>query len=43
MSIYQPEREKGYLFSITNDDALKKVLSVIKAVDPDITFKNLKL
>ncbi len=40
---FRLEREKGYLFSITNDDALKKVLSVIKAVAPDITFKNLKL
>jgi hypothetical protein len=40
---FRLEREKGYLFALTGDASLRKVLSVIKAVDPDIRFKNLKL
>jgi len=38
---FRLEREKGYLFSVTNDASLRKVLSVIKAANPDIRFKNL--
>jgi len=40
---FRLEREKGYLFSMTNDANLKKVLSVIKAADPGIKLKNLEL
>ena len=40
---FRLEREKGYLFAVTGDPAFRKVLSVIKTVDPDIRFKNLKL
>jgi len=35
------EREKAYLFCLTNNASLKAVLSVIRAADSDIRFKNL--
>jgi hypothetical protein len=38
---FRLEREKGYLFSIKNDEVLRRALSVIKDVNPDIRFKNL--
>ena len=34
-------REKAYLFCLTDNESLKAVLSVIRAADPDIRFKNL--
>ncbi len=40
---FRLEREKGYLFSVNSDASLKKVLSIIKAANPDIRFKQLRL
>jgi hypothetical protein len=40
---FRLEREKGYLFSVTSDASLKKVLSIIRAANPDIRFKKLGL
>ena len=36
-------REKGYLFAVLKDTGLRKVLSTIKAIDPDIKFKHLNI
>ncbi len=38
---FRLEREKGYLFAVMNNASLKKVLSVIRSINPDIKFKHL--
>lgn len=38
---FRLEREKAYLFCLTNNEALKKILSIIRNANPDIKFKNL--
>ena len=38
---FRLEREKGYLFAVMNNASLEKVLSVIRSINPDITFKHL--
>ena len=38
---FRLEREKGYLFAVTNNDSLKKVLSILRSANPDIKFKHL--
>jgi hypothetical protein len=40
---FRLEREKGYLFAVIGDSALKTVLSVIISTDPDIKLKHLKV
>ena len=38
---FRLERKKAYLFSVTNNESLQAVLSVIRAANPDISFKGL--
>ncbi len=38
---FRLEREKAYLFCLTNNEFLKKALSVIRNANPDINSKNL--
>ena len=38
---FRLEREKAYLFCLTNNEVLKKILSIIRNANPDIKFKNL--
>ena len=38
---FRLEREKAYLFCLTNNESLKKILSVISNANPQINFKNL--
>ena len=38
---FRLEREKAYLFCQTNNETLKKILSVIRNANPQISFKNL--
>lgn len=38
---FRLEREKAYLFCLTNNQVFKKILSVIRNANPDIKFKNL--
>jgi hypothetical protein len=38
---FRLEREKAYLFCLTNNEVFKKILSVIRNANPDIKFKNL--
>lgn len=38
---FRLEREKAYLFCLTNDEVFKKILSVIRTANPDIKFKGL--
>jgi hypothetical protein len=38
---FRLEREKAYLFCLTNDVSLKTALSAIRNANPDINFENL--
>jgi len=37
------EREKVYLFCVLRDESFKKILSVIRAANPDAKFKGVEL
>jgi len=40
---FRLEREKAYLFCLTNNEVFKKILSVIRNANPDIKFKGLSV
>jgi hypothetical protein len=37
------EREKVYLFCVLRDESFKKILSIIRAANPDVKFKGVEL